>query len=56
MLRALLFLIGCGLIVVGVWCVIPWLALVIGGLLVCALAFLLELSAVRREAQQVNAP
>lgn len=49
MLRALLFLAGCGLIVAGVWWVIPWLALVIGGLLVCGLAFLLELSAVRRE-------
>lgn len=51
MLRALLFLAGCSLIVAGVWLVIPWLALVVGGLLLCGLAYLLELSAVRRETQ-----
>lgn len=49
MLRALLFLTGCGLIVAGVWWVIPWLALIVGGVLVCGLAYLLELSAVRTE-------
>lgn len=49
MLRALLFLTGCGLIVAGVAVVVPWLSLVVGGLLVCGLAALLERAAMRRD-------
>lgn len=51
MLRALLFLAGCGLIVAGVWLVAPWVALVVGGLQLTGLAFLLERAAMVREAQ-----
>jgi hypothetical protein len=47
--RALLFLVGCGLIVFGVFQQCPWLAYVIGGVLVCGLASLLERSAMRNE-------
>lgn len=56
MLRALLFLVGCALIVTGVWWVIPWLALVIGGSLLCLLAYLLERAAMVREASQAGDP
>lgn len=55
MLRALLFLAGCGLVVTGVWWVRPWLALVVGGVLVCGLAALLERAAWRREAMALEA-
>lgn len=49
MLRALLFLTGCGLVVAGVaaWSVAA--ALVAGGVLVCGLAVLLERSVARSE-------
>lgn len=50
MLRVLVFLTGCGLIVGGIAWVLPWLALIVGGLQLCGLAWLLERSAVRREA------
>lgn len=49
MLRAVLFLTGCGLIVGGVAWVVPWLALIVGGVLVCGLAALLERAAARAE-------
>lgn len=49
MLRALLFLAGCSLIVGGVAWVVPWLSLIVAGVLTCSLAFLLERAAVRRE-------
>lgn len=50
MLRVLLFLAGCALIVAGIWWVLPWVALVVGGVLLCGVAALLERSALRREA------
>lgn len=56
MTRALLFLLGCGLIVAGVWVVRPWLALVIGGVLVCGLAALLERAALHRESNPEGRP
>lgn len=55
MLRALLFLAGCGLVVAGVAMWSTRLALVVGGLLVCGLAVLLERSAARRETTRVRA-
>jgi hypothetical protein len=48
--RALLFLAGCGLIVAGVALVVPWVAFIVGGLLVCSLAALWVRAAMRREA------
>lgn len=50
MVPVLLFLAGCGLVCAGVALVQPWLALVVGGCMLCGLAYLLERSAARREA------
>lgn len=50
MSRALLFLVGCGLIVAGVALVVPWVAFIVAGVFVCGLAALWERAAIRREA------